>query len=113
MEGQNSRPRALRVKTVRGDPYHVGERELIPVARVVSFGRARGMVGTRRVSGWGGGFVWVKPLAVIEVTPDGERRIPIQDGTAAAVRGILATTISMTLLFTVIRWLVRWKQRSG
>jgi hypothetical protein len=52
-------------------------------------------------------------VAVIEVTPDGERRIPIQDGTTAAVRGILATTISMTLLFTAIRWLVRWKQRSG
>ena len=113
MEGQGSRPRAFRVETVRGDPYHVGGRELIPVVRIVSFGKASGTVGTRGVSGRGGGFVWVKPLAVIEVTPDGERRIPIQDGTAAAVRGILVTTISMTLLFTAIRWLVRWKQKFG
>jgi hypothetical protein len=49
---------------------------------------------------------------VIEVTPNGERRIPIQDGTAAATRGMLAAAISMTLLFTTIRWLVHWKRAS-
>ena len=113
MEGQCSRPRAFRVKTVRGDPYYVGERELIPEARVVSFGKARGTIGDRQVSGRGGGFVWIKPLAVIEVTPDGERRIPIQTGTAAAMRGMLSVTIVMTLLLTTIRWLVRWKKRSA
>ena len=112
MGGQFARPRALRVKTVRGEPYNVGGRELIPVVRVVSFGQARGTVGTRHVGGRGGGFVWIKPLAVIEVTPDGERRIPIQDGTAAATRGMLVAAISMTLLFTAIRWLARWIKAS-
>jgi uncharacterized spore protein YtfJ len=113
MEGQCSRPRAFRVKTVRGDPYYVGERELIPEARVISFGKARGTVGDGQVSGRGGGFVWIKPLAVIEATPTGERRIPIQDGTSAATRGMLTVTIAMTLFLTIVRWLVRWKKRSG
>jgi len=113
MDGQGSRPRALRVKTVRGDPYYVDGRELIPVVRVVSFGKARATIGTRQVGGRGGGFVWIKPLAVLEVTPTGERRIAIQDGTAAAVRGMLAAMISMTLLFTAIRWLARRKRKAG
>ena len=113
MEGECSRPRAFHVKTVRGDPYYVGERELIPEARVISFGKARGTIGDGRVSGRGGGFAWIKPLAVIEVTPDGERRIPIQSGTAAAMRGMLTVTIAMMLFLTTIRWLVRWKKRSG
>ena len=112
MEGQFARPRSFRVKTVRGEPYSVGGRELVPVVRVVSFGKATGTVGARQVGGRGGGFVWIKPLAVIEVTPTGERRIPIQDGTAAATRGMLAAAVSMTLLFTAIRWLVRWKRGS-
>lgn len=112
MEGEFARPQALRVRTVRGEPYNVGGRELIPVVRVISFGQARGTVGARQVGGRGAGFVWIKPLALIEVTPDGERRIPIQDGTAAATRGMLAAAISMTLLFTAIRWLVLWKKAS-
>ena len=113
MEGQCSRPRALRIKTVRGDPYSVGGRELIPVARVVSFGKARGTVGTRQVSGRGGGFVSVKPLAVIEVTPEGERRIPIRDGTAAAVRGMLAFSITIALVCAAFRWVACWKRRTS
>ena len=113
MDGQDSRPRALRVKTVRGDPYDVGGRELIPVVRVVSFGKASGTIGTRQVGGRGGGFVWIKPVAILEVTPTGERRIAIQDGTAAAMRGMFAAMVSMTLLFTAIRWLARWKRKAG
>ena len=113
MEGQGSKSRALRVKTVRGDPYYIDGRELIPVVRVVSFGKARATIGTSQIGGRGGGFVWIKPLAVLEVTPAGERRIAIQDGTTAAVRGMLAAMISMTLLFTAIRWLARWKRRIG
>jgi uncharacterized spore protein YtfJ len=113
MVGQGSRPRALRVKVVRGDPYYVDGRELIPVVRVVSFGKATATIGTRQVGGRGGGFVWVKPLAVLEVTPTGERRIAIQRGTAAAARGMLAAAISIALVFTAIRWVVYWKRKKS
>lgn len=106
MSQEFSRPQALRVRTVRGDPIFAGGRELIPVARVISFGRASATVGSGRVAGRGGGFAWVKPLAVLEVTEAGERRIDLRDESAEAVRGILAAAVAIGLLCTVIRWLV-------
>jgi uncharacterized spore protein YtfJ len=108
-----SRPRAFRIQTVRGEPYTVGGRELIPVARVISFGKAQATIGTRQVGGQGGGFVWVKPLAVLEVTPAGERRIDLQDGSMPAVGGMFAAAVVIALFFTAIRWLVRRKRENS
>jgi uncharacterized spore protein YtfJ len=101
------RPRSFRIETVRGQPVHVGERTLIPVARIVSFGRARGTIGADRIGGWGAGFAWVTPVAVVEETPEGERCTPIADETAAALRGLLGAAVAITLFFTAVRWLVR------
>ncbi len=97
----------FRVKAVRGEPYIVDGRKLVPVVRIISFGKARGTVGTRWVGGWGRGFVWIRPLAVLEETPKGERRIPITDGTAAAVRSLLGMAVAITLFFATVRWLVQ------
>ncbi len=41
------------------------------------------------------------------MTEEGERRIPIQDATAAGLRGILVAALTLTLLFTAVRWLAR------
>lgn len=108
-----SRPRAFRVKTVRGEPYAIDGRELIPVARVISFGKASATVGTSQVSGRGGGFVSVRPLAVLEVTPAGERRIDLHDSTTAAIRGILSAAIVVGLFFSAVRWLARRKRKGS
>jgi uncharacterized spore protein YtfJ len=107
MSAECSTPRAFRIETVRGDPISAGGRKLIPIVRVVAFGKASAMVGAKQVGGQGGGFAWIKPLAVLEVTEAGERRIELEDGTAAAVRGILAAAVSIGLVCTAIRWLVR------
>jgi hypothetical protein len=107
------RPALFRVKTVRGEPTYVGGRKLIPVVRIVSFGRARATVGTRRIGAWGGGFVWIMPLAVVEETPEGERRIAVTDGTAAAVRRLLGLAVTISLAFAAVRWLVRRSRRTG
>jgi uncharacterized spore protein YtfJ len=96
---------------VRGEPISAGGRELIPIVRVFAYGKASAMVGAKQIGGRGGGFAWIKPLAVLEVTEAGERRIELEDGTVAAVRGILAAAISIGLVCTAIRWLVRWKRR--
>ena len=111
MEKQCSRPRVLRIETVQGDPYSIAGRELIPVARVVSFGKASATVGAHQVGGQGGGFVSIKPVAVWVRTPAGERRIALQDGSAAAVRDMLAIAIAATLFFSAIRWLARRMRR--
>jgi uncharacterized spore protein YtfJ len=108
--GRAVRPRPFRIETVRGQPIHVGERTLIPTARIVSFGKARGTVGADRIGGWGGGFAWITPLAIVEKTAEGERCIPIAGETTSALRGLLGAAVATTLFFTVVRWLVRrWR----
>lgn len=111
MEKQCSRPRVLRIETVQGDPYSIAGRELIPIARVVSFGKASATIGANQVGGQGGGFVSIKPVAVWVRTPAGERRISLQDGSATAVRDMLAIAIAATLFFSAIRWLARRMRR--
>lgn len=97
----------LQIRTVRGEAYYVGGRELIPVVRVVSFGKAKATIGSDRIGGRGVGFVWIRPLAVLEVTPEGERRIAITDATASAVRGLLGVALAITLVSAAVRWLAR------
>ncbi len=113
MEEQCSRPRALRIRTMRGEPISAGGRELIPVARVVSFGRASATVGSGQISGGGGGFAWIKPLAVVEVTDTVERRVDLRDESAKAIQGMLAYGIAIGLVCTAIRWLVRQRRRGS
>jgi uncharacterized spore protein YtfJ len=99
----------FRVETVRGEPYEVDGRRLIPVARLASFGKARATIGTRQVSGWGGGFVQVTPLAVVEETPEGERRIAIVDRTSQAMLGMALGAVAIILVLGLIRWLAEGK----
>lgn len=113
MEEQCSRPRSLRIRTVRGEPISACGREFIPLARVVSFGKASATVGKGQVGGSGGGIAWIKPLAVLEVTSTGERRIDLQDGSAQAIRGMLAYAVAIGLLCASIRWLVRRMRRGS
>jgi uncharacterized spore protein YtfJ len=105
--GRQNRSRPLRVQTVRGEPYQIGERTLIPVARVVSFGRARGTLRAEGVSGRGAGFVWIRPVMLIEQTPEGERRLPLHDATSRQVRSLLAAGAVLLLTLAAIRWLAR------
>ena len=93
----------LRVEMVYGEPYEVGGRRLIPMARITSFGKAKATIGTKQVSGWGGGFVQVTPLALVEETPEGEHRIAVTDGEAQAIRKMVVGSAVMVLLFELIR----------
>lgn len=109
-ESDAERDGRLQVKTVHGEPYQVGGRRLIPVARIRSFGRARATIGTRQVGGWGGGFVQVTPVAVMEETPEGEREIVIADRTLQVVGGLVLGAGVILLLSGLIRWLARHKK---
>lgn len=104
--------RSFRVETVRGEPYHVGGRKLIPVARVISFGKASATIGTDRIGGWGVGFARVTPLAIIDETDEGEHRIPLANTTAQALQSMFAGAVAVTLFFTAIRWLVRRRRKN-
>ena len=111
--GGAGRQGLLKLKTVRGEPYYVGGRKLIPVVRLVSFGKAKALIGSRRSSGRAVGFVSIKPVAVLEVTPEGERRIPISDATASAVYALLGLALAIMLFFAAVRWLGRRLRRTA
>jgi uncharacterized spore protein YtfJ len=101
----------LQVKTVRGEPIQIGDRTLIPVVRVVSLGQARATIGRSRYSGWGWGFTWVRPVAMLVDTPQGARRIRIVDGTSVAVRRLVWLAAGITAVFAAVRWLVHQMDR--
>ena len=101
------RPRPFRVESVRGEPYVVGDRKLTPLMRVVSWGKARATIGTSRVTGWGGGFARITPLAILEETDEGETLITITDSTATALRGMALAAVASTIFFAMVRWLAR------
>jgi uncharacterized spore protein YtfJ len=115
MGNENGEPkrRRLRIETVRGEPIHIQGRSLTPEARIVSFGRARGTIGSQRIGGWATGFAHITPLAVIEETGEGERRIATTDATAMALWGLLGAAMAIVLFFPTIRWLARRARRAA
>jgi hypothetical protein len=82
------------------------------VARVISFGKASATIGTDRIGGWGVGLTRVTPLAIIDETDGGERRIPLISTTAQALQSMFAGAVAITLFFTTIRWLVRRRRKT-
>lgn len=102
-DGRGIKLGPLRVRTVRGEAYSIGGRSLVPVVRIVSFGKARATVGGQRIGGQGGGLAWIQPLAVVEATPAGERHIPIGGGTAALVWRTVGLAVAIVLFFAAVR----------
>ncbi|HIP95773.1 MAG TPA: hypothetical protein EYH32_00980 [Anaerolineae bacterium] len=92
----------VEVRTVLGEPIVIGERRLTPVVRVTSFVRRSGVVGTHRLSGWGVGAARLRPLAVIETTTAGTRRIPIRDETRATLLALLAVALALPFLLSLL-----------
>ena len=108
MEGQIVRePGPLVTKIIEGEPIRVGERELVPLLRVTTYARRRAFVGFDRLAGQGGGFVHLRPVAVLERHKGRERRIPIKDQTAQALSGLLLAAFIIPLLLAVAVRLVR------
>jgi hypothetical protein len=103
--GGAGRQGLLKLRTVQGEPYYANGRRLVPVVRIVSFGKARATIGNGRSGGLAVGFVWMKPLAVLEAGPEGEHRVPITDATASAVYGMLGLALAITLVSVAVRWL--------
>jgi hypothetical protein len=75
-------------RITQGEPLRVGQREIVPEARVTWWMRRRATIRLDGASGWGGGRVSLQPTALIERGPGGERRIPIRDETARLLIGV-------------------------
>lgn len=98
------------MRTELGEPIVVGERRLTPVVRITSFVQRKGVVGIRHISSWGMGIVHLQPMAVLETTTAGTRRIPVRDKTRTILLTFLAVALMLPFLLTL---LVRCFRASG
>jgi hypothetical protein len=93
----------LRHDLVRGTPIAVDGRVLVPEARVTTLTLREATFGTRRTSVAGMRFSRVRPTALVEKTPDGERTYRIEDATGRALLALgiaaIAAPIMLNLLF--------------
>ena len=100
-EQVGKRRRPVMSEMIAGEPIQVGERRLVPLVQVTTRGQRRALVGADRVTGEGWGFVRLRPVAVLERSEEGERRLPIQDKTAQWMGGFLLAAFIIPLLLGV------------
>lgn len=106
-DSQCKGPKRFRIRTVEGTPLTVAGLELTPLARVMTFGRASGTLGTARSDGWGMGFNWFRPIAVLVGSDQDQERIQIPDATATAVMGMAGAAIFVMVFFAAVRIVAR------
>ena len=106
---------SARVEAAFGKPETIGEKTIIPIAQVsyglgLGFGEgkapaeAEGEEAPTGRGGGGGGGVLTRPIAVLEVTPEDTRLIPVVDAGKIALAGIC--TGALFILF-VMRPLIK------
>ena len=93
----------IQVRQIEGKPVTVGEKKLRPVVRVISWKQRRAVVRQDGISGFGAMAAWLQPVAILEETTGGHRRIPVRDKTAPATLGLLGIALAVPL---VLNWLI-------
>jgi len=95
------------IETVEGRSIRLGERELVPVVRVEADVRRRAFVGARGLASEGSGFVHMRPVAILERSEAGERRIPIPDRTVQSLGGLLLAALVIPALMLLAELIAR------
>ena len=94
-------------EVVQGDPVYVRGHELVALVRVETHVRRQAILAHGVVSGRGWGGVRLRPIAIIDRGSTGERRLPIHDGTAQLIGGLLLAALIIPLLLLVALRLAR------
>lgn len=97
-------------RIIRGEPIHVGHKEIVPEAQVTWWMKRRGTIGDHSISGWGASWISIRPTAVIERDPGltgGQRRIPIHDGTLRLLLGLAAGAVFVVFLTQIAERLAK------
>lgn len=89
------------IEIVEGKPVRVAERELVPVVRVEADVQRRAFVGSSGMAGEGEGFVHLQPIAILERSEVGERRIFVHDRTAQWLGGLLLAALVVPALMII------------
>ena len=94
------------IKTIQGEPIVISEKELTPVARVVSFVKRSGTIREKTITGGGGGFVRIEPIAIMETSPAGTRRLSVHDETRRALAGMVAAALILPIILELAARLI-------
>jgi uncharacterized spore protein YtfJ len=109
-------------RTVFGEPVQQGDVTVVPVAKVSTrfgFGggsgnnpaRVDGQEGSSGSGMGGGGDVKAKPLGYIEITPQGSRFIPIEDGMEIGM--VAMKFIGVAIVLIALRFVLRRGGKRG
>ena len=91
------------VKVAFGEPQVIEGKTIVPVAAVAyGFGGGRGG-GPQGEGHGGGGGLRVKPLGVLEITPESTRFVPVVNATRLAMMGICASVCIVWMLTRAFR----------
>ncbi len=91
------------VKIAFGEPRAVEGKTIVPVATVAyAFGGGSG-TGPQGPGSGGGGGLRVKPLGVLEITPESTRFVPVVDAMRLAMMGICASVCVVWMLTRAFR----------
>lgn len=97
----------IKVRLVEGTPVIIGEKKLMPVVQAISWNQRQAAVRQDSVNGFGVSATWLQPVAVLEETAEGHRRIPIRDETNRAALRLLAIALAVPLVLGLLVRLVR------
>ncbi|MBN1889927.1 MAG: hypothetical protein JW850_18170 [Thermoflexales bacterium] len=89
---------------LRGEPIKVGERELIPEARLSWRLQRRATFGSEGNLAYGWAVVRLAPTALIEQHHGRTRRIPVRNQTHSLLLGLVAGALLLPFL---MEWVIR------
>ena len=110
MTDQRAKKGPWLTELVEGDPIRVEGRELVPMVRVTSRMQRRASLCDERVSGRGHGFIYMRPVAILDEGANGQgpqEHHPIRNGTARLVGWMALAAFLIPWLATLLVYLSR------
>ena len=95
---------------IQGQPLRVGDREIVPEAEVWSLHAKQLKLQNDNASGGGAWWSWSRPTALIERTPDGERRVRIIDVNLQLELALIIGALVLPIILTIF---TQWANRSS
>jgi hypothetical protein len=92
-------------ETVKGDPIQVAGHELVPLVRITRHVRRRAFVGSEGVGGGGWGYVYMRPIAILDGSGAGERRLPVRSETIRSMVWLSVVFLVVPLVAVLLIYL--------
>lgn len=95
---------------IQGQPLRAGDREIVPEAEVWSFQMKQMGLQDNSAAGGGVWWSWSHPTALIERSPEGTRRVRVNDVNLQFEIALLVAAVVLPLILTLF---TRWANRAA